>query len=146
MSLEKLLQQGRIVRHKTSRKEVSSLIDIIKRDLSDAKVGGISLDRRFATAYNAILQSAMIAVHLAGFRPKGSGHHAAVFECLKYILAKQHGDLIDYFDSCRSKRNITDYDYAGRISRAETEEILKEAEKFFDLILKWVKQNHPEYI
>ena len=50
---------------------------LIARDLEDACVAGLSADRRFATAYNAALQAANMAVACAGYRITAArtGHH-----------------------------------------------------------------------
>jgi len=39
---------------------------LVARDLADAHVRGLSADRRFATAYNAALQTANMAIACAG--------------------------------------------------------------------------------
>lgn len=53
-----------------------------------------------------------------------------------------HG-LVDYFESCRSKRNITDYDRAGEISKREAEELVSEVRVFKEELIKWVAAHHP---
>ena len=146
MSLERLLAQDRLKRHKTSKKEITNLLRLIRRDLKDARVKGLSLDRKFATVYNAILQAATVFLYCKRYKPKGAGHHFTVFQAMKEILGKDYYDLADYFDACRAKRNITDYDYAGTISKAEVHEIIREAEKFLDIVLDWLKRHYPKYI
>lgn len=146
MSLKRLLDQGRLKRHKTSGKEIKDLLGLAARDIKDAKAEVISLDRRFATAYNGILQLAMVLLYCDGYEPKGVGHHASVFEAMKVIMGKDHCKLADYFDSCRSKRNITDYDYAGGISRSEVDEIIKEAEEFSETVRAWLKANYSDLL
>jgi len=42
MNLKQLLNQGRLRRHKTSKEEISNLLRVIKRDIKDAKVQGLS--------------------------------------------------------------------------------------------------------
>jgi uncharacterized protein (UPF0332 family) len=64
---------------------------------------------------------------------------------MKEILGKDYVELADYFDACRSKRNITDYDYAGVVSKKETEELIKEAEQFQKFILKYLRDNFPQF-
>ena len=49
--------------------------------------------------------------------------------------------LADYFDSCRVKRNVTDYGYVGGISEAEVEELIREAERFLEVILNWLRNS-----
>ena len=113
MNLRQLLNQDKLRRHKTSREEISNLLRLIKRDIKDAKVKGLSYDRKFATAYNAVLQLSIIPLHCKGYKPKGVGHHFTVFQTMKEIMGKNYYDLANYFDSCRVKRNLTDYTYAG---------------------------------
>jgi hypothetical protein len=47
---------------------LENLRRLVSRDLADAKVAGVSADRRFATAYNAALQAASMATACAGYR------------------------------------------------------------------------------
>ena len=61
MSLNDWEKNGWLVKHKTSKKEIQNLLEIIKRDLRDSKVRAISADWRFAIAYNAALQCCTIA-------------------------------------------------------------------------------------
>jgi hypothetical protein len=63
-------------RHKTSKKELDNMRALIARDLADASLAGLSADRRFATAYNAALQAANMAIACAGYRIMSKvGHH-----------------------------------------------------------------------
>lgn len=73
MSLAALLASKRIERHSTSPNELAGLRKLIARDLSDAHVPGLSPDRTFATAYNAVLRLSKMALawhwcHLKLFR------------------------------------------------------------------------------
>lgn len=54
---------------------MDDLLRVADRDLADAEIPQLSSDRRFATAYNAALQMATIALYAAGFRACGAGHH-----------------------------------------------------------------------
>lgn len=54
---------------------------LIVRDLTDAEIAGLSADRRFATAYNAALQAANMAIACAGYRITAkTGHHKISLE------------------------------------------------------------------
>ena len=144
MSLKDLLADGRIRPHKTSAKEVADLLRVVDRDLADAGVAQLSTDRRFATAYNAALKLATIALHAAGYsRPAATGHHWATLHVLPEIMGPQSLARADYLDSCRSKRNVTDYDRAGEISNKELREILAEVRRFRADLLAWLGRNHP---
>jgi len=143
LSLKGLLADGRVRPHRASAREVADLLRVIDRDLADAEIPQLSTDRRFATAYNAALQMATIALYAAGFRAVGAGHHWATFQALSEVMGPQAQIRADYLDSCRSKRNVTDYDRAGEISQREVEEILAEARAFRDDLIDWLKRNHP---
>jgi uncharacterized protein (UPF0332 family) len=145
MSLRDLLNQGRLRQHKTSEKEIENLLALVRRDIIDAKVEGLSSDRRFACAYNAVLQLATTYLYCKGYKPEGVGHHFTVFQAMKIIMGNNYYALADYFDSCRSKRNITDYDYAGAISDSEAEELIGEAEKFLEITINWLKKNYTVF-
>jgi uncharacterized protein (UPF0332 family) len=146
MSLKGLLKQGKLKSHKTSKKEINNLIKMIERDITDSGVKGLSNDRKFSTAYNAVLQAATILLYCEGYKAKGEGHHFITFQCVKYILGKEFNELAEYFDSCRVKRNTTDYFYAGGISEKEVKELVKEAELFFEKVTYWIKGNHPKLL
>lgn len=125
---------GNILEYKTSKEEIQGLFGIIERDLEDAKIEGLSADRRFATAYNAALQVATIVMHCLGYRAKSEAHHYTTFMFLREALGGKYRELADYFNACRAKRNVTDYDRAGEISNKEADELLQEAVKFYDEI------------
>lgn len=145
MNLKDLLNQGKLRAHKTSKKEINNLLAIARRDIKDSKVEDLSSDRRFACAYNAVLQLATIFLYCKGYKPEGTGHHFTMFQAMKIIMGNNYYALADYFDSCRSKRNITDYDYTGAISDSEAEELIKEAEKFLKITINWLKKNYTVF-
>ncbi|MDI6689691.1 MAG: hypothetical protein QMD66_02090 [Actinomycetota bacterium] len=64
-------------------------------------------------------------------------------EFARIALGKEFEELVDYFGSCRVKRNIADYNRAGKISEKEAKDILKEARKFAQKVKNWVKEKHP---
>jgi SAV_6107-like HEPN len=117
---------------------------LVARDLADAQVPGLSADRRFATAYNAALQSANMAIACAGYRVTAkTGHHKVTVEAI--ILAvgsavKAHGD---YFETCRRKRNVIDYTRSHVASDSEADEIVTKAREFHDLVEAWIDSKFP---
>ena len=62
MTWMNLLANKEAQKHKTSKKELDNMRALIARDLTDAGLAGLSADRRFATAYNAALQAANMAI------------------------------------------------------------------------------------
>lgn len=83
-----MLASNEVQRHKTSKKELDKLRAVIARDFADASLDGVSADRRFATAYNAALQAAKMAIACAGYRVAGAGHHRISFEVVKLAMGK----------------------------------------------------------
>jgi uncharacterized protein (UPF0332 family) len=141
-----MLSKGELQPHRTSRQELNGLRKIVARDLRDAQLQGLSADRRFATAYNAALQSAIMVLSCSGYRPSTSrgGHHRNVFEAMRHILDSSQHSRIDYFDACRRKRNTLDYDVAGVISDTEADELVEQAVEFLKDVEEWIAKNHPD--
>ena len=54
MSWQQLRANHRVQTHSTSHRELAGLRAIVERDLKDARLPGLSTDRQFATAYNAM--------------------------------------------------------------------------------------------
>ena len=146
MTLNELLNDGKLKPHRTSAREISDLLKVAERDLADAGVSGLSTDRRFAIAYSAILQLATILLYARGYQTTGTGHHFITFQAIKEILPKEYAGLIDYFDACRSKRNISDYDHPGGVSAKETDEIIAEAKEFKKVVMEWLRDNCPKLV
>jgi hypothetical protein len=84
-----LLANKEAQKHKTSKKELDNMRALIARDLADASLAGLSADRRFATAYNAALQAANMAIACAGYRIVSKvGHHRVSLESTNWCWAK----------------------------------------------------------
>jgi SAV_6107-like HEPN len=144
MSWNKLLQSNRVHRHTTSPQELTEIRRLVARDLADAAIPALSDDRRFATAYNAALQTAKMAIACAGYRVASvPGHHRLTFEGAKLSIGTQADQLADYFDACRRKRNEIDYTGATIATTTEAEELLLHAKSFLDLVELWIETNHP---
>jgi uncharacterized protein (UPF0332 family) len=105
----------------------------------------LSADRRFATAYNAVLQIAKMVIACSGYRVVGPAHHVTTFEALEIAMGNPVVALVAYFDICRRKRNQVDYDCANAASESEAEDLLREAEEFRDLVEDWIRRHHPGF-
>ena len=145
MSWQQLQTQGKIEPHRTSVQELTDLRALVERDIEDAEIVSLSSDRRFATAYNAVLQTAKMVIACSGYRTKGGGHHASTFQAVKLAMGTQVDAKAAYFDGCRRKRNTLDYDMAGVTSDTEAEQLVKEAEAFRQMAEAWIAQNHPQF-
>ncbi len=139
----RLQREGRIRSHRTNAAEIASLFAVVERDLSDAAIEALSADRRFVTAYNAALQASTAVMYAEGYRTAGSGHHRTTFEFLKAVSASEFGDLANYFDDCRRKRNRADYVGVGYISDTEAKYLVAEVAKFAQDARDWIRKHHP---
>jgi glycine/D-amino acid oxidase-like deaminating enzyme len=117
---------------------------VVARDLADAKVEGLSTDRRFATAYNAALQSASIAIACAGYRVTAkTGHHRITVDAIKLAFGAGAGRYADYFEGCRRKRNVIDYTRSHVATETEADELVKNATEFYELVEAWIDSKFP---
>ena len=81
MTWTTLLASHDVQRHRTSKRELDEIRAVIQRDLADAQLAALSADRRFATAYNAALQTATMAIACAGYRVTAkAGHHRVTID------------------------------------------------------------------
>jgi hypothetical protein len=146
MNFKKWLAQERLRTHKTSKEEIQGLLEIAKRDLNDASVQDLSTDRRFLIAYEGALTMATIPLYCAGYETYGRGHHWLTFRILPEVMGEEYSDLAEYFDQCRTKRNVGTYDRGGQISESEVDELLAEVKSFYEDVIDWLKRNHTNFI
>ncbi|MDT4954228.1 MAG: hypothetical protein QOJ02_2366 [Acidobacteriota bacterium] len=81
MNWKALLASGTVQPPKTSTKEIEGLRQLVARDLADAMVEGLSADRRFTTAYNAVRQLSKMAIACDGYRVTSGPGHNQILHC-----------------------------------------------------------------
>ena len=147
MNWTQLLANRTVRSHTTSIDEIGNLRELVNRDLKDAEIEGLSDDRRFATAYNAVLQLSKMAIACEGFRVAvGAGHHQKTFEAVKTALGNASAEMFaDYFETCRRKRNNIDYDAAEVVTETEAKELLEKAREFQTLVEDWISKDHSGF-
>jgi hypothetical protein len=144
MTWTSLLESRDVQRHRTSRREIDDIRALVARDLADARLVGLSADRRFATAYNAALQAANIAIAAAGYRVTSKiGHHRVAIEGIRLALGGPADEYADYFEACRRKRNTIDCTRSHVATDSEAAEIVDRAAEFCALVERWIAENHP---
>lgn len=79
--MENLLKIGQLKPHAPDAAEIERLLVAARRNLRDAGVTSISPETRFDAAYKAIMQSALAALMMHGYRPETNrpGHHMTVY-------------------------------------------------------------------
>lgn len=141
---EQLAEQSLVVHHSPSKVELDHLREVVARDLKDAACPGLSDDRRFATAYDAVVQIGRMAIACAGYRvPPGPSYNKVTIEALALAMGPSIGKLTAYFDTCRPKRMKLEDETAGVVSRQEADELIRKAKEFRKLFETWVIASHP---
>jgi uncharacterized protein (UPF0332 family) len=117
---------------------------LVARDLADSTIAGLSADRRFATAYNAALQAANMAIACTGYRVTAkTGHHKIATDSVKLAVGSTVDRYADYFDRCRRKRNVIDYTRSDVATESEANEIVRQATEFYDFVEAWIDAGFP---
>ena len=145
MTLKQWLDNAWLRNHKTRPKEIENLFMIIDRDLKDAEAS-ISDDWRFGIAYNAALKLCTILLYAEGFKAEKTLQHYRTIQALPLIFGKERMDDAQYLDSCRSKRNIVEYDYVGGVTGDDVDELIDFVKELKTDMLDWLKKNHKELI
>jgi len=145
VSLKQWADNGWLKPHRTSRKEISSLLRIAERDLNDAH-GDISSDWRFGIAYNAALKLCRILLSAEGYRPSHELQHYRTLAALPEILGDEKKPDAEYLNDCRKKRNVVEYDDVGGASESDADELIGFVKEFKDEVIAWLKKNHPELL
>jgi hypothetical protein len=144
MTLSKWAEYGSIRQHRTTPQEIGDLLGIVDRDLSDAKVGGISTDWQFGIAYNAALKLCTILLYAEGFRAGQELQHYRTIQALPVILGKMREGDSAYLDACRVKRNTVEYDRVGATSDSEALELIAFVSELRTEVVMWLQANYPE--
>lgn len=145
MILQDWLSNGWLVKHRTSRQEISDLLSVAERDIHESQVQGLSSDWRLNIAYNAALQAATAALAACGYRASRDAHHYRVIQSLVYTIGASPA-LVAQFDQFRKKRNIGSYDRIGSVSNKEAAEMTLLAQKLCKDIREWLRAYHLHLI
>ncbi len=62
------------------------------------------------------------------------------------ILGDKYKSDADYLDTCRKKRNETEYDFTGNVSEDEVEELMKFCKELKSDVLSWLKKYHNSMV
>jgi len=146
MTLENLLQIGKLKPHKATREEIGKLLAAVARNLKDAHIDGISPETRFDVAYKAVMQCALIAMMANGFRPSTNepGHHATVIQSLPKTIGLPNERMI-VLDQLRKKRNLSDYSGAG-ITGEVAAACVRAAEDLASTLEEWLRVKHLDLV
>jgi len=132
MSWAKLLADKTVTRLPPMKAELDNLRSIVARSLGDVTAKGLSADARFTMAYDAARTlSLMVGAHYNTF---------VALEAADPAFAK----LSAYFDGCRIKRNVSEYEFSGGVSDTDVDSLLTTVNQFVCDVEAWVRAHHPE--
>lgn len=146
MSLENLLKIGQLKEHPVQAEEIERLLAAARRNLRDAEVRAISPETRFDAAYKAIMQSALAALMMHGYRPDTNrpGHHVTVLQSTPLTIGSSSSRMV-VLDVLRRQRNVADYT-GEDIDESTAENCIVEANRLIDDVVAWRKSNRPELV
>jgi hypothetical protein len=85
-----------------------------------------------------------MAIACAGYRLASTqGHHRLTFDAARLALGASAARSLDFFEACRRKRNVIDYDPSSVATETEAKEVIDEARSFLELVEQWVTTHHP---
>ena len=146
MSLQEWLNNGWLRPHKTDSQEISNLLSIVDRDISDAASNDISDDWKFGIAYNAALKLCTIMLYAHGFRPENNQAHYRTLMAIEFTIGPHRKEDAVYLNACRAKRNTVEYDNIGGASKAEAIELLEFAKELRNEVLQILMEQFPELL
>jgi uncharacterized protein (UPF0332 family) len=146
VSLENLLKIGQLKLHAAEAAEIERLMIAARRNLRDARVASISPETRFDAAYKAIMQSALAALMMNGYRPDTNrpGHHMTVIQSLPLTVGLDSKRVI-VLDALRRQRNVADYT-GDDVDETTAEHCIAEAERLLEDVFTWRKSSRPDLV
>jgi len=106
-------------------------------DIEQSKTRGLIGDWKFTIAYQAMLTAATAALAYLGYRPDHESNHYRVIQSLQYTIGLDT-ETIDLLDGYRKKRNISNYERHGMISRDNVNEMQKLAREVLNKVRLWL--------
>jgi len=145
MNWAKLLADKAVVPLPPTKQEIDNLRSIVARSLRDVLAPGLSVDARFVMAYDAARTLSLMIVRAAGYRPRSTGAHYHTFAALE-AADPAFCALSAYFDGCRIKRNISEYEFSGGITDTEADGLLQTVRQFSDDVEEWIRAPHSSLV
>ena len=144
MSWTKLLADKAVAAFPASKQELDNLRSIVTRSLRDVSATGLSADARFVIEYDAARTLSLMVVRAAGYRPRSAGAHYHRFAALE-AADSAFAAISAYFDGCRIKRNVSEYEFAGGVSDTDADGLLTTVRNFAIDVEAWIKTHHPSF-
>ena len=146
MSLANLLKINKLQVHSPTRDAVLRLLEAANRNLADAHIAEVSAENRFDAAYKCIMQCAMLALWVNGYRTSTSqpGHHQTAIQTLPTTIGLEQSTVI-VLDALRKQRNVSDYE-GDPVSDQAVIECIKQSEELYRNINAWINKNRADLV
>ena len=145
-ALKPLLEAGWIDDLAATPDEIESLLSVLARALDEASGPLKYPDTRFDLAYRAVLTAATIVVRAEGARVHRQRYHEQTFRALQLLNIPSLSKQAAYYDACRRKRNVAEYEMAGNVSSKEAQDLLQEAERLSEAAREWLAREHADLV
>ena len=123
---------------------IARLLAAAGRNLTDAKLAGLSAENRFDASYKAIMQCAMVALQANGYRTLTSqpGHHQTALQTLPLTIGLPTERLI-VLDALRKQRNLADYQ-GDPVPEQTAAECFRQAQQLLADLKDWLAAHRPK--
>ena len=145
-ALKPLLDAGWVDDLEATPDEIEALSSVLDRALDEANGPLKYPDTRFDLAYRAVLTAATIVVRAEGARVHRQRHHEQTFRALQLLNIPSLSKQAAYYDACRRKRNVAEYEMAGNVSSKEANDLLQEAERLARAVREWLRKEHHDLV
>jgi len=145
MSLDNLVGRG-LQREPSDGEEVRRYLRRIASRLADARSDSISFESRFDLAYEALLQTGLVALRAHGYRVDSrGGHHVTALQTLNLTVGypKEKLRLADQF---RRQRSQGLYDGSFEPTGAEVTALIELTDEVKLYLHRWLEQHRPEWL
>jgi len=145
MTLKDWENAGWLKRREPKAEEIARLLNLVDRDLASCQTEALDPDWSFAIAYNACLGCAAAALAASGYHASRDAYHYRVLQSLAHTIGIEPA-LLRKLDAFRKKRNLSDYEFAGLVSRRELEEVISTGLSLRDKLSAWLRREHPDLL
>ena len=118
-ALDNLARIGQIKPEPSNDAEIRRMLAMARTRLSDARLGSLSPEGRFTSAYNAAHAAALAALRWHGYR---SENRYTVFQCLAHTL-NWSAARWRILDTAHRKRNLAEYEGFLEVEESDIAEL-----------------------
>lgn len=128
------------------RAQAARLLAAAERNLADAHLVGLSAENRFDAAYKSVMQLAMLALHVHGYRTLTSrpGHHQTAIQSLSMTIGLS-AETVRMLDALRKQRNLADYS-GDTVPESAVRACVTSATDLLRDVKAWIKSHKPELL